>query len=427
MYESLLLKAGGEIIFPNQVASRQGDANVMIGIGGTGIAALKKLKKAIHKCDNIKFLAIDTDDYGVAISPTEQFSIHEPNLYNLLANPDRLRNEPNLKWMNVDNIKMTAFTQGAGGVRQVGRYCLMKKSNDLKDKLSKLIVEAKAAAGTAKVNVHIFAGLSGGTGSGCFIDVCYIVREILKTMSGNVFGYFFLPDVHLHRKGIMGQEAIENWNKANGYAALKELNYLMSIPFTNETFEADYGEFVIKSKEAPVDHCYLISGTNSYGVSIANAYDYALNVVVDYVLTYLSTTINNSLMVNVAQTDRVELENQIRNAVRKKADPSFWNVEHFLIDASNSDKDRVMFISNVATVIGMAVEREFGMESRNSNVGDQVTCLKVVRNIPLYEYECIFYNLKRAYERTSLPGLHLHERDINWKETLPNLKYVICN
>lgn len=43
--------------------------------------------------------------------------------------------------MNVDNIKMTAFTQGAGGVRQVGRYCLMNKSNDLKYKLTKLIRE----------------------------------------------------------------------------------------------------------------------------------------------------------------------------------------------------------------------------------------------------------------------------------------------
>ena len=421
MYESLLLEAGGGIIFPNQVASRQGDANVMIGIGGTGIEALRKLKKAIHQCDKIKFLAIDTDeiDYGIAISPTEQFSIHEPNLYNFLANPDRLRNEPNLKWMNVDNIKMTAFTQGAGGVRQVGRYCLMKKSNDLKDKLSKLIVEAKAAAGTAKVNVHIFAGLSGGTGSGCFIDVCYIVREILKTISGNVFCYFFLPDVNRYQIEIM-----ENLNEANGYAALKELNYLMSIPFINETFEADYGEFVIKSREAPVDHCYLISGTNSYGVSIANAYDYALNVVVDYVLNYLSTTINNSLMVNVAQTDRVELENQIRNAVRKKADPSFWNVEYFLIDASNSDKDCIMSISNIATVIGMAVEREFGMESRNSNVGDQATCLKVVRNIPEYEYKCIFNGFKTAYEKSSFQGIHLHERDINWRDTLPELDFL---
>ena len=308
MYESLLLETGGGIISEKSLSPQQGDACVMIGIGGTGIDALRKLKKEIYQriepdehTDNsvpqykkIKFLAIDTDSRNLdsynsgadKLSLNEMFSLYEPNF-----GPPFLR--PDFEWMS-DGLRL-AGADGAGGVRQAGRYCLMKKSSALKAKISGLIADAMAEAGRAYINIHIFAGLSGGTGSGCFLDVCYIVREIVKEMSSLIFGYFFLPDVQLHRKGIMGREAIENWNKANGYAALKELDYLMSLPSSNEIFEEDYGEFVVRSCEAPVDFCHLISGTNSQGVIIENAYDYALNVAVSYVVSFLSKGVYDDL------------------------------------------------------------------------------------------------------------------------------------
>ncbi|MGN0293133.1 MAG: tubulin-like doman-containing protein [Lachnospiraceae bacterium] len=309
MYNSLLLETGGGIISQSQVSPQQGDACVMIGIGGTGVAALRKLKKAVYqhlepdehtedsvpRYDKIRFLAIDTDtkDWGKngsdisEISPNEQFSIHKPNLQQLLVNTDQLHKEGNLAWMNMDNINMKG-TEGAGGVRQVGRYCLIKKSSELKAKISELVVGAKAASGKSEVHVHIFAGISGGTGSGCFIDVCYIVREILKNMAGHVYGYFFLPDIQLYREGIIGQEVIKEYNKQNGYAAFRELDYLMSLPSSHEYFEQKYGNFTVKSQLPPVDLCHLISGTDSNGVVIPNAYDYGLNIVADYVLSYLS-------------------------------------------------------------------------------------------------------------------------------------------
>ena len=308
MYESLLLETGGGIISETQLSPQQGDACVMIGIGGTGIDAIRKLKKEIYQriepdahTDNsvpqyrkIKFLAIDTDSKNLdadnydasAISPNEKFSIHDPYLLSLLEQPEVLHQKENMEWIS-DGLRL-AGADGAGGVRQAGRYCLMKKSSALRARITQLIADAMAEAGRAEINIHIFAGLSGGTGSGCFLDVCYIVREIVKEMSARIFGYFFLPDVQLNRYGIRGIEAVENLIKANGYAALKELDYLMSLPSSNETFEANYGGFVVKSNKAPVDLCHLISGTNSEGVLILNSYDYALNVVADYVLSYLS-------------------------------------------------------------------------------------------------------------------------------------------
>ena len=309
MYNSLLLETGGGIISKNQVSPQQGDACVMIGIGGTGVAALRKLKKSVYqhlepdahtenslpRYEKIRFLAIDTDstDLGKSggeiseLGAGEQFSIKEPNLRTLLANPDMLKQEGNLGWMSMERIQM-AGTDGAGGVRQVGRYCLFQKSGELRARISELLVGAREAAGREEVSVHIFAGISGGTGSGCFLDVCYIVRDILKNMLGNIYGYFFLPDIQLNRPGVMGVEAIEKWNKQNGYAAFRELDYLMSLPSAHETFTQNYGNFTVTSDKPPVDLCHLISGTNSEGVTIPNAYDYGLNVTADYVLSYLS-------------------------------------------------------------------------------------------------------------------------------------------
>lgn len=83
------------------------------------------------------------------------------------------------------------------------------------------------------LDVYIFAGLSGGTGSGCFLDACYIVQKALEDMgraqSANVMGFFFLPDVVNSKPQVASQPAAVKYYSSNGYAAMKELDYLMSL------------------------------------------------------------------------------------------------------------------------------------------------------------------------------------------------------
>lgn len=59
---------------------------------------------------------------------------------------------------------------------------------------------AKRGLINPQVNIHIFSGLSGGTGAGCFLDVCYMVKNVANSVGGiTTFGYFFLPDVNLEK------------------------------------------------------------------------------------------------------------------------------------------------------------------------------------------------------------------------------------
>jgi hypothetical protein len=311
MYKQLLLTEGGGIISKSQKSPQQGEATVLIGIGGTGLDALKTLKKAVYqhleqdnpgedipKYEKIKFLAIDTDGSNFKsissdasdLQPNELFSINDPNLARHLEEVEHLRQDPSLNWMSAGQLTMKG-ADGAGGIRQVGRYCLFKRANDLKTRIHQLISEVKTEAGATQVYIHIFAGISGGTGSGCFLDTCYIAREAMENSPGNVLGYFFLPDIQLNRKGVEGNEPIITYNKENGYAAFRELDYLMSLKSSGEYFDQSYPGFHIHTQKPPVDLCHLISGTDASGKLVKNAYKYAMNVVSDQVLSYMTKVI----------------------------------------------------------------------------------------------------------------------------------------
>ena len=71
---------------------------------------------------------------------------------------------------------------------------MMDKSKTFMDRVEQEINAAKVGLNGPTVNIHIFSGLSGGTGAGCFLDVCYMVRHIAGE-TANIFGYFFMPDV----------------------------------------------------------------------------------------------------------------------------------------------------------------------------------------------------------------------------------------
>lgn len=68
---------------------------------------------------------------------------------------------------------------------------------DFVDKIQTLVNEAKRGLINPNVYVNIFTGLCGMTGSGSFLDVCYLVQKALEYDDYMTYGYFFLPDVNL--------------------------------------------------------------------------------------------------------------------------------------------------------------------------------------------------------------------------------------
>ena len=172
------------------------DAPVLIvGLGGTGVDALLVTKKLIRdsikgertadglsdKPRNIEYLAIGTDmenwkrSYcGVRLNrDADELMIYtmedvSPILKHLELQPPYIQN-----WLSTE-IYTTTVINGVGGVRQLGRLMLMENLESFQQVLnSKISRLANDFPSDVPLYVFILAGISGGTGSGMFLDIPY--------------------------------------------------------------------------------------------------------------------------------------------------------------------------------------------------------------------------------------------------------------
>ena len=315
-YDSLLLNCGGGIINRSQQSKQyRGAAALAIGIGGTGVAALAELKQKVYQqlepdnpdspvpeYQHIQFLAIDSDTTdidrmrGMARLDRERefFSINNPNLATALREKDLIKCNASLNWMDIDRIGdlMLLGNLPVCPIRQVGRYLLISRASNLISTIQAKCTQALEGMTGSELDVYFFAGLSGGTGGGCFLDTCYIVQRALENMgraqSANVTGLFFLPDVVNSKPQVASQPATVKYYSSNGYAAMKELDYLMSLRDADDWFRQDYGAFKIETQEPPVNMCYLISAIKSDGSLVPDGFRYCINMAADYVMDCLA-------------------------------------------------------------------------------------------------------------------------------------------
>lgn len=317
MYRQLLYSAGGGIISNKHKAEQAECVTLAIGLGGTGIDCLRNLKRQVYetvKPDNpddpnpiyshIKFLAVDSDrssmrDDGM-INPMDEkrefFDISStsiPHVSNLFK---RIAERPEYQWLNEEipySVTSDQRKLETNGTRQIGRLLLMMKSDAFVSRIASLIMDAlRGLPEGVDINVHIFSGLCGGTGSGIFLDVCYLVQRALRYHGNDrtaVFGYFFLPDVNLNIPSIRAYQNRYGKLSQNGYAAMKELDYCMNFETNGGEWDQDYRGFHIgPTKNPPVNVCHLISSRTMHGDQLKNAYACALNAVCDYVMQFLT-------------------------------------------------------------------------------------------------------------------------------------------
>lgn len=314
MYKKLLISAGGGIISRDQQAQQDECATIAIGLGGTGISCLRALKKEVYtrvqpdvgdtmvaRYKHIKFLAVDTDKSSIGDngsvdsidSNTEFFNISCPDITGLLSQEHLLLQNASLQWLktqgtqgNGSGISILSAEAGAGGVRQVGRLLLLQNCTAFVSKLQNIIREARTdLMGNPNINIHIFTGISGGTGAGTFLDVCYILQHVLGQLglAGQAYtcGYFFLPDVNI-ANGVD-----YDYLPINGFASMKELDYAMNYENNGGQWSQRYDGFEVVTTNPPVKLAHLITSTDANGAIRSNGYDYAMHVAVDYVLEYI--------------------------------------------------------------------------------------------------------------------------------------------
>ncbi|AJS60965.1 tubulin-like doman-containing protein [Paenibacillus sp. IHBB 10380] len=314
--QQLDVSLGGGIVSDKIRVDTIDNPILIIGLGGTGIDALLRLKYQINrrfklpadpqskkkrdKPDNVEFLAFETNEQdrakkykGVGLDPINEFVLlSNAEIGGLLQNRSIL--EPYITdWLSPE-MSITDGMNGAAGVRQAGRLLLFTKINQVVQAIDKKI-KTLSVGTNKKLMVFLLTGLSGGTGSGCFLDIAYIVRGIIERDHGsagidrvNTLGYLFTPDINLSNKSL--SEHTREYIKKNGYAALKELDYWMNVDSRGERFQQKYGNILtVNSPLPPFNLCHLISATNMEGKLLENAYDYCMNVTAENITNFMAS------------------------------------------------------------------------------------------------------------------------------------------
>ncbi len=421
---SLNLNEGGGIIPQNDRSQPEDAASIIIGIGGTGVNTLKIIKKkvfsqlipsnpgeAVPRYDMIRFLAIDTDVTAVDDPQTvsdlqkdagEFLGIKPKNLAALLdpqspTGRTALRKRPELNnWMSVDKIQPLLADNGAGGIRQMGRFMLFMNIQRVYEAISNAINDAmKGLQAGGRVNIHILAGLSGGTGSGAFIDVCYLVRKVLEHngWDGKIFGYFFLPDVVIAKPQVRGNALKEQINRRNGYAAFRELDYLMGLDLADDEFRQQYGGTIgeVRTQKPPVDLAHLISATDTEGNIPVKGFEYSLNVVADYIMAYLAHVELDGA--KVGEDGGLTMEGHLANIVAGISEiniRSGANYRYTILGASNAE---VPF-SQIATYLAQKYYEK--VDSIGGSVPDDKAVDRFAKNVGLGGIDELYSALTRG-------------------------------
>lgn len=178
---------------------------------------------------NVQMLYIETNEneypskslFGDTIT---RVYIKLDNLSDMIEYVKRVCDNP--EWLPDKNIVLNAGA-GAGGMRSCGRLALWGRHQQGDNfmavfaAISQAYAEAFRGVGSGQERggpgVFITGSLSGGTGSGTFIDVAYIVRHIIPNIK-SLYGLFLLPQ---QPKNQIGEEV----KLGNTYGALKDLEY----------------------------------------------------------------------------------------------------------------------------------------------------------------------------------------------------------
>ncbi len=296
---NLDLEYGSGIFKDNTRVNSVNHPTVIISLGGLGGKTLNSLKRQIMRRvkpegNAIRLLAIDSDEaslrqYDALVQNEETVSIFESAIARMAVVPEAI---PDF----IKNWKHKMFTprlagEGCGGIRQNGRFSLAAQASydKIRAKIISCIKSAQAAATGSNVNVIFIAGISGGTGSGTFIDMAYLTQDILLRDFGidranfKVSAYIFMPNVQFRVNGV-SRSALAR----NGYAALKELDYYYNIEKSGGEYSWPFVEGSVRNSKSRIyDFCTIVSGANDDGM-VLDPQQAAINVTVESLMSVIT-------------------------------------------------------------------------------------------------------------------------------------------
>lgn len=289
---------------------------LFIGLGGMGIQTILKTKAAVmdnYSIDGemppmIAFMGIDTDSneytrtaqsskYGeIHLANREMMDIAIPHPHDFYES-----NRKEMGWLPPQNKSLiSSLNRCAGQIRSNGRLSFIYNYRRIKDSLMRALVDITtlyeddadgySSPNDLPIEVNFVFSLCGGTGSGIFIDVAYLLQEVAAEchMKVLITAYAVMPGVYQTMiKSPVGLTHIF----PNAYAALRELDYVMSASY-DRTIKLPWTKREMDRE--PFDSVTLIDNKNEGNLVFPKSED-------------LAEMISTALLTNLGQVGSVVL------------------------------------------------------------------------------------------------------------------------
>jgi hypothetical protein len=246
---------------------------LIVGLGAQGQAVLKQLRREMVEhfgvgppLPHVRLLCLDTDPEAVqsALQGREAALRYNEMMLTRLQRPAHYLKALGARdsldgWLTTRMLHRIGRRQSVDGVRALGRLAFVTNFPAIARRLESELKacsdpeaarQAKERTGLGvglRPRVYVIAGLGGGTGSGMFLDLAYVVKQILKRHGferPDLVGLFLLPGQTPSGKGAAEDAAA----LANAHAALAELKHFGD---PRARFAARYGTGDVQLGSAP--------------------------------------------------------------------------------------------------------------------------------------------------------------------------------
>ncbi|MDE6403709.1 MAG: tubulin-like doman-containing protein, partial [Muribaculaceae bacterium] len=363
--------------------------HILVGLGGTGGKILRAFKMRMfeefptseeRKKQPVSILYVDSTDemmpkegraradfrvmgQDASFTNNEFLNIKAVDVEHIL---DHVNNYPAIKGIveNVGAVKSAigSLGQAAGQKRRAGRLLFAANAVGYVNSLKDAYARSTEISGTSeRTTIYIFAGLSGGTGSGSIIDAIVQTRKTFPDAKILVFA--MMPEMYLPKAGMDQGRYYQN-----GYAAMNELNALQSGRWNpQDVTDRDKARLYNDSRKGVADGLTIYSNVNENGLTI-NSLTELPKLVSDYVFARIFL-INDEDNVN---------DDLIRSF-------NFENIDDFAVEydeAANSGPDGRIPIARTKKINSFGIKRVIYPE------------LRVLKHITYTVGESILYQFK---------------------------------
>ena len=293
--------------------------HILIGLGGTGGKVLKAFRKRLYQEYNdderaklpIAFLYVDSsmeemmpgDKTWYVLGKNAQFNNNEfvnvksIDIKAILANPT---NYPGLKGL-VGDGEVMAKTIGEVGAaaaqkRRAGRILFGSSVGKYIEALTAAYKRVQEITHAERTNIYIFTGLAGGTGSGSIIDVISQTRmqpQFQAALSNDgstgtsIVVNAMVPEITPPGKSDAGRY------HANGYAALQELNALLSGNFKPYDVTGMHERLELDKVRTVADGLILYSNANEHGYTVESHHELP-QILADFTYSRIFLEVNDN-------------------------------------------------------------------------------------------------------------------------------------